>query len=1157
MAILDYDEYIRIVPEETKSFIKTLLNHLNNKSEIGIDGHSIIYNNSLLFIKALCAYSSANEKSANAARQAGFTYSNSYWSGNCDDQTKRKLFTEYYDVLAPYKEIEKYYTLTPEEILRSIYNKRLYNQCSYPLTEAFNCDVDTFFKRINKISNHKKNFMMNEIMQHFNKDYSVDVINYFDTSARLFCCLEKDKENIKDIETDDETLSRLAMILSVFIYQGVITKEGVPTDKEIIVSYLEQNGITIEDIEAQLNIVIDKYDLSKVDPTLILAKNFSKNFLSGTSKQYTTVSKLFGSIAFNPSNLDNLPIIKLLSNLSGHELKLSDFESFVSKEKEKPNDSSLNDFLKNLMPNVLTFIRRVIRVYTYLESVEDTLDKKYIQTDKDLILAAIILVSYGYNNKYTNYFEEHGMTIDKVLELLNLPAKEEYLKNLKDITIDMRKALLFKDFINGGYNYNRNRSAITPESIIFNIDDNSKTKSSLVHKLFHTTTDIHLPDNFQSRINEYDNKKEKDRRLELTENLLGEVDISVYNFLRVVSNYYISLTGKGLDEVDHEQLSIILAAIKFDRKLCNYLYNIGITEGNLPDRFSIRYEYYDKPFDIDIINEHFKPYIFDREPKDITMYTIFENAFNPALKNSINLRKALFSYNKTPEDFIGIEAKITEFEKNQEIEEQINKLYNKLNDRARPIVQTAFKIHKYLVANMSKIKIITSIEDIKELSMLIGFLVKGDSYKPFFANNGITLEGILKLINLNSNTFKEICDQEVDKSLSLEYKKYLTKAVSAEDLIEALFNDLVNNSKIIENITTTSGNNYTFLVEEVKNKKERVLSPEQGIEILSAEEVKALNNLSFSSVVSYGSDISIHSKYISDALQQLVFADSLEHSTEELNKLLEEISYTEEVPSEEKQSFFTRLFALEEPTKTVKKYDPTKIENMGPQIDIQTITLSKELKGYEALKKYIEVYLIKLNQYLKELKRNYAILESQPIDESLDEIIKFAKTLDKNSALEILRDKIQSFETIILLMKQELVTVHRAIINHFLAVNSLQTSKMAILPLISSEMAISAGNATESETLKLTGELVNLLQNVVNKNAEGTRENLTRLRSSSISEETYQALNAQVNSYLDSVDRGQRLLSTELTVPKPNVIDSPVTKDDEPTEGTSNITLKF
>ena len=115
-------------------------------------------------------------------------------------------------------------------------------------------------------------------------------------------------------------------------------------------------------------------------------------------------------------------------------------------------------------------------------------------------------------------------------------------------------------------------------------------------------------------------------------------------------------------------------------------------------------------------------------------------------------------------------------------------------------------------------------------------------------------------------------------------------------------------------------------------------------------------------------------------------------------------------------------------------------------------------------------------------------------------------------------------------MKQELVTVHRAIINHFMTINSLQTSKAAVLPLIATEITLGAGKESEDQALEFTSSLVNLLQNIVNKNTEATERNLEKLKSSSIDAATYESLNKRINLYLDSIERSKNVL--ELSQPE-------------------------
>ena len=169
------------------------------------------------------------------------------------------------------------------------------------------------------------------------------------------------------------------------------------------------------------------------------------------------------------------------------------------------------------------------------------------------------------------------------------------------------------------------------------------------------------------------------------------------------------------------------------------------------------------------------------------------------------------------------------------------------------------------------------------------------------------------------------------------------------------------------------------------------------------------------------------------------------------------------------------------------------------------------------------MYLYKIDEQLKELRKAYNSLKDENLD-GVDDITSFTKILNQKTTRDILQSKISTFETMKLLMKQELLTVHRSIINHFITINALQTSKSTILPLIASEMAINIGNRSEGEALELTNNLLGLFQSVVNKNEVLAQQNLQRLKVSSISEEDFNALNLRVNAYLADISKEGRML---------------------------------
>ncbi len=1165
MTIIPYEDYINIIPEETKAFLFLFFSYLASDHGITLNGEELGPKEDF-FYKAVYAYSETNGMTASSASLAGFKKPVALYLGSNYSEQRKKFYSTHYKFLMPYKDIEAYYVITAEEIIKNIFQKKLDGSSSWALDFAFTDDVESFVKKLNRNIVPKTNALLQELGNSFNKDFSIDVVNYYDMAARIYVYLKENYKNIKDINPTKTDYSELAMFLSMFYYKGVPSPDGKVNEQEVILNYLKEKGIDASKISSELELYIDPSQLEAIGPqTLVQVGEFQKFFSSNTYKSDTTVSKIFKYVLTGRAK-QSLTIPKLFASLGGLETDIPKIEEIIKEVRENANDTALSDLYRNLMPDVISFIKKVAHIYTYLLSKKETLNMDYIQTEKDIMTASLLIASYDVDTKVRKFLTGNGIDLDFVLSSLALPDIEKFKEELSQTVSDEKNGVKFKNLISYGWNNNKSREQYTVTAIIQNLDDVSKTESPLIRRLFRAKTNKDLSGSFNSEMDAFIETKEKNRKAELTEALFENLSIDVYNYLKMVCNYYIYLRDYPLSDIDREQLSIIFAATNYSDRIYKYMNNLGVTSGQIADQFSVYYKYYEKDFDIDIINNHFYKYIFDRDESEITVYSIFENAFVPALKNSINLRKALFVLGHQPEDFLDIETKIEAFEKEEkerEIKKEQDSLFNKCEKNSLGILNEAIILFSYIKANMDRIQNVSTINDVKELSMLIAILHRcNDEYGKYFNSNGIVLEDLINIINLDEESFDTLLTGDVDRSLVTEFADYLVDPrVTAKTLVDSLLSDFINSSQVLEQLTKKNGYKYPELKEEVKDKKEKPLTPEQRMEVLTSEEVEVLDDADFLEVANYGTSISKHSEYISDTLRQLMFDDSIEHATEEIQKIVGEISYEETLPSTEKISFFDKIMGVEPKTVVVKKFNPSKLEEVGPQMEIQVTALSKELKGYKYLKKYIEAYLLKLIQYLTELEMAYERLTSGETNrreheqikniEGLDEetvqrmmkrqaeLNEYIDSLDQISAKDILENKIHGFETMITLMKQELATVNRAIVSHFLVINSLEVSKMAILPLISAEMAISTGQETESNSLQLTGELVSLLQNVVTKNIEGTKENLSRLKTSSIPEETYQALNSQIASYISYTNTATKLIEEKNDQPT----------DDEPTTG--------
>ena len=1138
MPVFTYEQYLNSIPPETKSFVKRLIAYLYDSDELYIYSNRVYDDDDQLIFKAIKAFEEESEKNRNVLKLLGYDSTNTISFYNIGTDTGSKYFTQNYNAFVPFKDSEEYLLLTPEDIIKNIFDNVLPSNKSYYTYRVINLKIPEFIRRLVEMAEPKKTELLEKYNQEFNKELSISTINYYNMAGKIYIYLRNNKDKLINIEPNASNLKNLAMLIAIFYYDHVSAYKDNYNEQQIIIDYFKSKDLTIEKITQAIGLPIDKEELDKIDPTLVLYNKFINLKPRNTSRDKLTVGSLVHTL-INGGYEDSIIIKKVLGscNLTIHEVK--DIEDTLKKYQEEINAVSVDDIYKGLLPNVISYLKRVARIYTYLFNKKDSLEKSLVDNGQDLITLAIVLSSYEFKNDFQEFFSDNGLTLDKVLELVKLPTKEVYQKEVNETEPNEKELTKYERIIISGENYNNPKDTITVESIVRNITNKDYSKSALCKKLFKLTTGKNLEDNFTSQIEKHQkDKREKQKRL-LTEETLKNVPISVFNYLKVLCSYYKILSNKGLDQKDLEQISIIMAASRFDKEIEEYLNNLGMSRNSLANALKIEFSYQDKTFDIDIILKYFKPYIFDRKNEDITVYSIFENAFKPELTNTLNLRRVLFKYGLKPEDFQDIRASLAEWQKKKITvaeEEKIRNLFYNSNGVPTSIIEDMLRFYEYLTDRQDKVDILKTKNDLKEAAILLAILSTDNEFNQFFYHNGITLEFVMNTLKIDSKELDSIRSRVINRKLILDFENYLKKLSSNDlkGLIKLLLNDSINDSKVLEKITEISGNNYEYLVEELKNQKERDITPDQGIKILNAEEVTEIEDSSLGTIAEYGLPISRHSRYINNALHDIISSDTLEHSLDNINTLLGEASYEQEVASPKKRGFLSRIFELEpEKPQVVIKYDYEKIGGIESRVDEQITILTKELRGYELIKKYIEAYLRKLNEYLRYLKAYYKTIEVSEVEADLDEIESFTRTLDQNSSREIILDKINSFETMILLMKQELVTVHRSIINHFITINALQTSKSAILPLIATEVAIAIGKKTEEESLTLTGDLISLFQNVVNKNIDGTKLNLERLRLSSISEETYSKMNREINGYLESLNRSNALLAKTEEQPVP------------------------
>ncbi len=1128
---LTYDEYLDLIPEETKKYVELLICYLYSNSDFTAEHHDISRRDDKAFFKTITTYQDISFDNKRFLSQIGFDTDSKPTKYDISGLTAEGIFKDYIDIFMPFDDIENYVSLMPEDIIRTAYIPNG-NTCY-----LIHNDDESFLTELNNRAKEKKIALREEYFKDMYSSAPIAVVNYFDTAAKIYEYLSNKKDYIKHLEPTTENIKAISYVLAIFYYKHISQYGEEYNEQKIMVDYFKSIGLTASEIEkaicvnVPINIFNNKANIgilkTKLDVKLI--KDFEDE------DEECSVNNIFYNLIESSDDLGFRRLFSLCNLTIGNVEKYNLIVEQKYDEFRKGTYGTIYD--NDLMPSVVKLIHRVNQIYTYLVSKIDSLDKLYVNTDNDLLALALFLTAYDTNYPRMQFFIDHGITLDRVLHLVGLPDVNKYQEELEKTKENENFANKLKYLVYEGNCIDIDKSNITEKMIFSNLEDKDYLGSSIIHKLYSVCGLRQLPDYYSDEINEYFREKDRLAKYRLQEEIFDNLSMEVYEFLCVVSNYYETLKETDLSQVDKEQLSIILAVSRFDSRMENYLDSLSLSRENLAELFNTDWSYEEHDLNIDAIDTIFRKYIFDRNESEITVHTIFQNAFDPKLTNTIALREALHKVGRKPEDFMDIDAKLEAYDKKVKEEYEEARLVDAYGDICEDAIETnrsVLVVYDYLKNNIKNESLLSSDSDYKEMAMLIVVLKTNDRYAKYFEMYHITLEYVLSLLGLNLGDLDNILKNKCKNELIYEFDYYYEYPVHKDDYIRYIFED----GNVVRKLAILLGEEYSKIENSVLNEEEKELTSEERIEMLKSFKVLPVDMNSISSIAAYGNELSEHTTMINGSLNALMQSDSVEKSVKSINEALQ--GTIVEVPAPvKKKGFFENIFVLDEPTKVIKTYDDKKLEGLVQKINPQISILIGELQDYENIRKQIEVYLYKLNLQLEELEKKYQELNVQ--FDNLDDIGNFTSALNQKTRKEILYSKITTVKTTIAMMKQELISVHRAIINHFITINALQSTN-AIIPILNSELAIYKGNQSEAQALETVNSLFGLAQGVINKNVELTQTNLLKLQSSSLPINAYESLSKEISQYIDTVNRTNELLEE----PKRETIESENEQDDSP-----------
>lgn len=720
-------------------------------------------------------------------------------------------------------------------------------------------------------------------------------------------------------------------------------------------------------------------------------------------------------------------------------------------------------------------------------------------------------------------------------------TKEDIAKVKLDEQILVKK---FRHFVYDGVNKGKNSSSIAINNVVRNLCNSTFNKSTIMIDLFNSLSSGQtLETDFLGRLEGYLENKEKERKRELTQKIFKDMPASTMEYLENVTriHQFLIKQQKNLSKKDIKVLSLLLG-IQFssDEELKQFFNGIKLSNSNILDRLGIRSNssINQEPIDIDILYQEYGEFIFAGHNKDlsrnnITINSIANNIFNKDINNSVIISKLLGNFNLSYDSFQNFTDFYNEFienNKKQQRENEKTNLLDKYSNEGRKYIENVARIHKRIHEQIKGGKynseIIRSVDDIEELSLLLGLFINSNNSVRFLNKSNINLENILEFCSLDKGILGNLTEA-VDTDIILDsYKKYISYSGynydrNIDEIAKQLFDQSINRSFIIEQITSHFGYDYNILKEEIENGQEHifVLSNKDRIEIISNLPVEDVDLSSMQSILEFGNILSPHSQYIHSEFNHLELSNTHESSVATIKDILDRMYDKPPLPPKPK-GIIARLFgSASEQTNVEPKLvlNSEAIAELRDAINSNINTLSTELLGYDFIKEYIELYRRKnRTHYMKAEEASSELAKKlEGLNPEDDEM--FSAFLDTSSKLKIMNDKVNRFGTSNYLMKQELVKVNQAEVNHFITINALEIARDDLIPLIGSELAIARGKESENRALDLSNNVVGLFEAILSRNIEGTVENIQKLKQSTLSEETYRLINRDIKTYLENL----------------------------------------
>ncbi len=1141
---LTYEEYMNLVPEQTKKMVEATLPYLwiyvkRNKRIKLRNTESYDTDERMQQAISILLGSAQDQEVKSFFEGNGFSPSRINIAQEelpkLSVSEKKEIFEQSIELFMPYEDITKYSTIQPIDLI----NKAItLGEGEYYFNGmlryiGFESDIKTQISTMLKDSQRKQEL---QLERKIFEQLPISAINYLETASKIRTAIinlykSNSLQEQELLKNDDSYIVPISLLLALYEYEG--------QEKAEIVEYFKSKSITLDNIRKNFT-GFPTINIRYTDRNLECVKELYKRYwTTGVNKDVKEDEIQVVDILSNvlDRNFTGVVIIdkvfeRLGTSTDEFDNLKKNIEAAIIRRKMEEEMNYTKSFYKELRRDTKDFINLTTRIYQVIlkKMQEGKHNKEILICEDDADTLALYIASHFYNTDFEVFYADHGVTFEKVMKLLGISITREEIEQEElnqKLVVDK-----FKRFVLTGVNSNKRPENISINDVAYNLCNRDFNKSMIMENIFEEIRrDIDLPANFMCTLEDYLKNKEEERKRKLSEEYFADKSNEVYEFLEKTSRAYITLQFlvKKQNFQDEELVALSLLYALFDSKTeSRELYaHMGLSKDKLDTYLNINFNRYaaSDP-DIDIIVNKIAPYIEqtrdNESQKNLTVKEITENIFTSKRQKSLQLSRLLAQYDLSYEsfdDFTETRKKIEEEKCEQAEVAKANALMTGCNNHAIDIIKQATKIFQVLEESTDETMVKLTSNDMVDISILLGILRKDDldSYKNFRKYN-ITEQEIINLLELPRNL--EV--QAAKKSYSPKcFLTHFTEFGDTNFYGHLNHNDLLNillrkNSNVIKSSLEALGVEYEVFTRECLTGKdfESTLTIDDRCSRLDRVVTPEVNTTSTTSILTYGSELANHTTFINEHCTGFVLKNQNQEASETIRDVLDKV-YEKKKVQKRARTWFEKLVGTEVETTEEIKVNGLAIAELKSVVSQYIEPLYDDIRTLDSLAKYLETYRKKVVEHRNKADEMWQHLseDSKAIDED-----DFEKILRMQTYLKAVKSKKDNFELTDHLVKQYIYKTYIVMQNDLVTITGLEMSRDVLIPLLEAETLL--GNSIQNQVngATITENVVKLLGEVVSKNTVGIQQGLDAIKESGISEEKLSILSQDIAKYLTQIN---------------------------------------